>query len=402
MDFSISAETQALLDRVRAFIEGEMFPLEEASRGKSFRAILPALHEKREKVKSLGLWLPQIPESYGGVGLGFLDYALCCEQLARSPFGNFVFNAQAPDAGNMEILIEFGTAMQKERWLAPLLAGEIRSCFSMTEPDRPGSNPVWMETTAERDGDEYVINGHKWFTSSADGAAFAVVMAVTNPDAPPHQRASQIIVPTDTPGFRLVRNIPCMGHEGDDWSSHSEIRYENCRVPIGHRLGDEGAGFAIAQSRLGAGRIHHCMRWIGISERCFDLMCQRAASREIAPGEKLASRQTIQNWIAESRAEINAARLMVLHAGWKIDKVGAKQARVEISTIKFYVAEVMMKVIDRAIQVHGALGITDDTVLSSYYRNERAARIYDGPDEVHRSVVARQVLKDYGYKPTSH
>lgn len=402
MDFSIPDETSELLGRIRDFMQHELFPFEEQNRGKRFREILPALGETRNKVQEMGLWLPQIPKKYGGVGLGFLDYALVCEQLGRSPYGNFVFNAQAPDAGNMEILIEFGTGEQQERWLKPLLAGEIRSCFSMTEPNRPGSNPVWMDTTAVRDGGQYVIDGHKWFTSSADGAAFAIVMAVTNPDAARHRRASQIIVPTDTPGFNLVRNISCMGHTGEDWNSHSEIRYKNCRVPVENRLGEEGAGFAIAQSRLGPGRIHHCMRWIGISERCFELMCERAATRDIAPGEKLASRQTIQNWIAESRAEIDAARLMVLHAGWKVDKVGAKQARVEISTIKFFVAEVMMKVIDRAIQVHGALGITDDTVLAAYYRNERAARIYDGPDEVHRSVVARQVLKNYGYKPTTH
>ncbi|MCA9180926.1 MAG: acyl-CoA dehydrogenase, partial [Planctomycetales bacterium] len=224
---------------------------------------------------------------------------------------------------------------------------------------------------------------------------FAVVMAVTNPSAPPHERASQLIVPTETPGFNLLRNISCMGHAGEDWESHAEIRYEDCRVPIENLLGEEGAGFRIAQARLGPGRIHHCMRWIGISERCFELMCQRAADRSISENDKLASKQTIQNWIADSRAEIDAARLLVLHAAWKIDRDGAKQARVEISTIKFFVAEVMMKVIDRAIQVHGALGITDDTILATYYRNERAARIYDGPDEVHRSVVARHILKSY-------
>ena len=395
MDFSIPAATIELLQRVREFIQVELIPLEREFSGRTFLEVLPELMAKRELVKQLGLWLPQIPREYGGVGLGFLDYAMVCEQLARSPYGNFVFNAQAPDAGNMEILIEFGSEEQQRRWLRPLLDGKIRSCFSMTEPDRPGSNPVWMDTTAVRDGDSYVINGLKWFTSSADGAAFAVVMAVTNPSAPPHERASQLIVPTDTPGFNLLRNISCMGHAGEDWESHAEIRYEDCRVPIENLLGEEGAGFRIAQARLGPGRIHHCMRWIGISERCFELMCQRAAERNISENDKLASKQTIQNWIADSRAEIDAARLLVLHAAWKIDRDGAKQARVEISTIKFFVAEVMMKVIDRAIQVHGALGITDDTILATYYRNERAARIYDGPDEVHRSVVARHILKNY-------
>jgi alkylation response protein AidB-like acyl-CoA dehydrogenase len=205
-----------------------------------------------------------------------------------------------------------------------------------------------------------------------------------------------VIVPTDTPGFNLVRNISCMGHEGEGWSSHAEIRYEDCRVPVANLLGEAGTGFMLAQARLGPGRIHHCMRWIGISERSLDLMCAYAASREVAPGVKLGEKQTIQNWIAESRAEIDAARLMVMHAGWKIDKLGAKEARLDISAIKFYVAGIMMKVVDRAIQAHGGLGISDDTVLSTYYCNERAARVYDGPDEVHKAALARRILKAYG------
>ena len=395
MDFSIPESTQTMLNRIRDFMDAEVLPVEQKYLSQSFLDALPALNELRQKVKELGLWLPQIPKQYGGTGLSFMEYAMACEQMARSPFGNYCFNAQAPDAGNMEILIEFGTDDQKEQWLKPLTAGEIRSCFSMTEPNRAGSNPVHMDTVAVRDGNDYVITGHKWFTSSADGASFAVVMAVTNPEAAPHQRASQIIVPTDSPGFERVRNISCMGHAGADWESHSEIRYHDVRVPVSNLLGAEGAGFSIAQARLGPGRIHHCMRWIGIAERSFEMMCQRAVSRELAPGDPLASRQTIQNWIAESRADIDAARLMVLHAAWKIDHVGAKKARVEISCIKFYVARVMMQVIDRAIQTHGALGITDDTILSTFYRNERAARIYDGPDEVHRGVVARHFLKEY-------
>ncbi len=395
MDFSIPDKMQKILATIRDFMEREVYPLEAAA-GDSFKALLPELRQKRARVKELGLWAPQIPREHGGMGLSFIEHALVSEELGRSPFGHYVFNCQAPDAGNMEILMEFGTPAQQERWLTPLVRGDIRSCFSMTEPEYPGSNPVWMATTAVRDGDEYVINGHKWFTSSADGAAFAIVMAVTDPEAEPHRRASQIIVPAGTPGFRIVRNIPCMGHAGDDWASHSEIRYENCRVPRANLLGEEGAGFAIAQVRLGPGRIHHCMRFVGISERAFDLMCRRAAERELAPGDKLGSRQTVQNWIAESRAEINAARLMVLQAGWMIDRHGTKGSREEISLIKFYVANVMMGVIDRAIQVHGALGISDDTLLSKFYRDGRAARIYDGADEVHKTVVAKRILKRYG------
>ncbi len=396
MDFSIPPATETLLAKIREFMEAEVYPFEQEARGQGFRAILPRLEKTRQKVREAGLWAPQVPTEYGGLGLSFMEHALVCEELAKSPYGMFVFNAQAPDAGNMEILNEFGTEAQKERWLRPLTSGEIRSCFTMTEPEHAGSNPVWMSTTALKDGGNYVINGHKWFATGADGAAFAIAMVVTDPNAAPHERASQIIVPTDTPGYHRVRNISCMGEEGEDWASHGEITFEDCRVPQENLLGEEGQGFAIAQARLGPGRIHHCMRWIGISERSLDLMCRRAATREIAPGELLASKQTIQNWIAESRAEIDAARLLVHHAGWKIDKVGAKEARVEVSLIKFYVAGVMSRVIDRALQTHGALGFSDDTVLSFFYREERGARIYDGPDEVHKSVVARRILKEYG------
>jgi alkylation response protein AidB-like acyl-CoA dehydrogenase len=264
----------------------------------------------------------------------------------------------------------------------------------MTEPDLPGSNPTWMKTTAVRDGDSWVIEGHKWFTSSADGARFAIVMAVTDPGAQPHRRASMIIVPTDTPGFERLRNIPVMGHTGEGWSSHAEIRYRACRVPLTNLLGSEGAGFQLAQERLGPGRIHHTMRWIGICERAFALLCARAAARELEPGEPLGHKQIVQAWIAESRAEIDAARLMVLRAAWAIDGGGAKAARREISLIKFHVAGVMERVLDRAIQAHGALGVSDDTPLAFFYRSERAARIYDGPDEVHKMAVARQILKE--------
>jgi alkylation response protein AidB-like acyl-CoA dehydrogenase len=309
--------------------------------------------------------------------------------------GLYAFGCHAPDAGNIEILHHYATPVQAEQFLAPLAKGEIRSCFSMTEVDMPGSNPVMMDTIAIKEGDDYVINGQKWYTTAADGAAFAIVMAVTDPEAPPHRRASMIIVPTSTPGFNLVRNIPVMGHAGKGYFSHAEILYQNCRVPQAYLLGEEGAGFAIAQSRLGPGRIHHCMRWIGICNRVFDLMCARALERTIAPGRKLADKQIIQSWIAESAAEIQAARLMVLNAAWKIEQVGAKAARKEISLIKFTVANTLQRVIDRALQMHGGLGMTDDTMIAFFYRHERAARIYDGADEVHKLSVARQILKGY-------
>ncbi|QDU41663.1 (R)-benzylsuccinyl-CoA dehydrogenase [Symmachiella dynata] len=398
MDFSIPSDIQDMLANVGQFLREEVYPLEERFVSGAFADLVPTLEEKRARVKEMKLWAPQVPAEYGGVGLGFMQHAMLSEELGRTPMGHYVFNCQAPDAGNMEILAEFGTQAQKEQFLLPLAAGKSRSCFAMTEPECAGSNPVWMKTTAVRDGDEYVINGHKWFSSAADGAAFAVAMVVTNPDAEPHQRASQIIVPTDVPGYRWIRNIPVMGHAGDGWPSHSELRFENVRVPVSNLLGEEGAGFAIAQARLGPGRIHHCMRWIGICERSFDLMCERAATRELAPGDPLGNRQTVQNWIAESRAEINAARLMVLHAAWKIDNEGTKAAREEISAIKFYVAGVLMAVVDRAIQVHGALGVSDDTILQYFYRQERGARIYDGPDEVHKTVLAKRALRSFGMK----
>jgi alkylation response protein AidB-like acyl-CoA dehydrogenase len=399
MDAMTDQETASLAGRIREFIEREVIPLERDFLSRPFRDLLPVMRAQRAKVKSLGLWAPHLPRELGGLGLHLLEFARVSEELGRTPLGHYLFNCQAPDVGNMEVLMELGSREQKARWLEPLARGEIRSCFAMTEPELAGSNPVWMNTRARREGDDYVIDGHKWFASAAEGAAFAIVMAVTNPDAPKaHQRASQIIVPTDTPGFRRVRNIPVMGEAGSDYFSHAEVAFESCRVPQSNRLGAEGDGFVIAQQRLGPGRIHHCMRWIGICERAFELMCRRACERELAPGQPLGGRQIVQLWIAESRAEINAARLLVLDAAEKIEQAGAKAAREEISIIKFHVANVLDRVLDRAIQTHGALGLTDDLVLAWWYRHERAARIYDGPDEVHQSAVARAILKRYGMK----
>ena len=391
-----------LYPKVKAFMDEEIIPIELDVLSKPFSQSEPLLNALRAKVKAAGLWAPPLHEHDGGLGLNMMEFAILSEEMGRSPLGHYIFNCQAPDIGNMELLEKYASDEIKERFLKPLMDGDIRSCFSMTEPEFAGSNPVMMGTTAEKKDGQYVINGHKWFTSSADGASFAVVMAVTNPGASRYSQASMIIVPTDTPGFELVRNISIMGEEGDGYISHAEIRYTDCRVPTSNLVGEEGAGFVLAQERLGPGRIHHCMRWIGICERAFDLMCQRAATRELSPGRMLGTKQTIQNWIAESRAEINAARYMVLHTAKKLDEVGTKAARLEISTIKFYVADILMKVLDRAVQTHGALGITDDTVLSFWYRHERGARIYDGPDEVHKSSLAKHILKGYGMPRPSH
>ncbi len=396
MTASPKANLSDLLSKLQTFVRGEVYSLEPEFLRRPFAELVPSLQDMREKVKGLGLWVPHLPAEYGGPGLKLSEFAHISEELGRTPIGHYLFNCQAPDIGNMEILMAHATPAQVETYLWPLIRGEVRSCFSMTEPEHPGSNPTWMSTSAVKDGTDYVINGHKWFTSSAEGASFAIVMAITNPEASsPYQRASQIIVPTSTPGFRVVRNINVMGDEGSDYASHAEVRYENCRVPQANLLGREGAGFKIAQERLGPGRIHHCMRWIGICERAFDLMCNYAAHREVSPGVTLGSRQTIQEWIAESRAEINAARLLVLKTAGDIDEQGAAAVREDISLIKFFVAGILQRVLDRAIQVHGALGLTDATLLSYWYRHERAARIYDGPDEVHKGVVARSVLSRY-------
>ncbi|MEO8876117.1 MAG: acyl-CoA dehydrogenase family protein [Polyangiaceae bacterium] len=397
MDFTLPKDLAPKLTAMREVVDGDLIPLEpELLASKSFRSLEPKLEVVRAKVKKLGLWAPQVPKEAGGMGLTLMEHARVSEELGRSPLGHYAFNCQAPDAGNMEILLQFGTEPQKEKFLKPLLAGDVRSCFAMTEPDRAGSNPTWLDTRARKEGDDYVIDGTKWFTSGADGAAFAIVMAVTTPDASPHLRASQILVPADTPGYRIVRNISVMGEAGDSYGSHSEVAFENCRVPRSNLLGEEGAGFLIAQERLGPGRIHHCMRWMGISERAFDLMCTRAAKRELSPGKPLGTKQMVQDFIAESRAEIDAARLMVMHAAWTMEHQGAHAAREEISLIKFFAARVLQHVVDRAIQVHGALGMTDDTILAYFFRHERAARIYDGADEVHKSLVAKRILKRYG------
>ena len=387
-DFTITPEVKEMRQKVAAFMDEHIYPNEQFLHegGDDHESLMKEL---QGKTKKMGMWAPHLPAEAGGMGIGFMPYVYINEILGRSPFAPRAFGAQAPDSGNAEILWQFGTEEQKERWLKPLVAGDIRSCFSMTEPEVAGSDPTTLQTTAVRDGDEWVINGHKWFTSGAMGSAFAIVMCVSEPDAQTYRRMSQIIVPTDTPGFEIVRSVPVMGETA---GNHCEIRYEDCRVPVTQTLGNPGDGFMIAQRRLGPGRIHHCMRWLGQMQRALDLMCRRALER-VAFGSTLAQKQTVQNWIADSVAEIQAARLLTLHAAHKVDQ--GDEARVEISLIKFWGSRILIDVIDRAIQVHGALGVSGDTPLESMYRQARAGRIYDGPDEVHRMVVARRVLRAY-------
>lgn len=346
--------------------------------------------ELQAKVKAAGLWAPNLPKEWGGMGIGYVGQALVNEIIGRSVIAPRIFGEAAPDAGNAEILIVAANKDQKERFLRPLADSEVRSCFAMTEPEVAGSDPTLLRTTAEQDGDRWVINGHKWFISGAIGAAFSIVMAVTDPAADPHNRTSMIIVPTSTPGFEIVRAVGVMGSGGV--GGHCEIRFQNCRVPYENLLGKRGAGFKLAQARLGPGRIQHCMRWLGAAQRSFEMMCRYALIRK-SFGEPLANKQTVQNWIADSAAEINAARMLTLNAAWKMDR--GEDARIEISLIKFYGAKVLNEVIDRAIQVHGALGYSKDTPLEMFYRDARAARIYDGPDEVHRALVAQRILKQF-------
>jgi len=396
MDFNPSPEVASLRERVLDFMDAEIYPQE--------REIMEALDEEvgpgvpypqrlvevREKAKGEGLWNLFMPDERFGPGLKNWEYGLLCEEMGRSPMAApMAFNCSAPDTGNMEILAEHGTPEQRERWLEPLLEGRIRSCFSMTEPEVSGSDPTLLQARAELDGDEWVISGHKWFTSGAMGADLAIAMVVTDPDAHPYARASMICVPTDTPGFNLVRPISVMGHAGGP--GHCEIRYEDCRVPKEFLLGERGAGFAVAQDRLGPGRIHHCMRAIGTAERAHEMMCRRANERS-AFGGPLGDKQFVQESIAASRMEIDQARLLTLYAAWKMDTEGKRAARQAISAIKIVAANMVMDVLDRAIQVHGSLGMTDDTPLAIMWRFSRMLRLADGPDEVHKMVLARREL----------
>ncbi|MFM7534281.1 MAG: acyl-CoA dehydrogenase family protein [Acidimicrobiales bacterium] len=409
-DFSTDPEFQEKLDWMRGFVRNEIMPLEtlaEHWRTPEGRAVFNQITAPlKEEVKRQGLWAAHLPPDMGGLGFGQVKLGLMHEILGACGYAPSIFGNNAPDSGNAELLAVGGTDAQKDQWMQPLLDGRIRSCFSMTEPGA-GADPTLLTTQAVRDGDEWVINGHKWFSSNASIADLLLVMVKTNldADASPYKSYSMILVPRNTSGVNIVRDVPTMGepdHRTGEPGGHAEIIYDNVRVPFENIVGGEagiGQGFALAQKRLGPGRIHHAMRWLGQSARAFDMLCERALSRYVH-GSILAEKQMIQDWIAESHAEMQAARLLTLQAAWKMDQLHAagrhySDARVEIGVIKFWGAKVLYNVIDRAIQIHGSLGYTTDLPLESMYRHARAARIYDGPDEVHKVTVARQLLKNY-------
>jgi acyl-CoA dehydrogenase len=398
-DFSTEPEFQEQLDWMATFVRDEIWPLEtlELDQAQLDRALAPLRRQVRER----GLWAAHLPPELGGQGFGQVKLGLMHEILGSSPLAPSAFGNQAPDAGNSELIALAGTEEQKDRWLHPLLAGDLRSAFSMTEPGVAGADPTTIQTRAVLDesSGEWVIDGHKWFSTNGSVADFLIVMAVTDPDAQPHRRASMIIVPAHTPGVRILRDVPTMEHPAEQFGrlgGHAEILYEGVRVPADHLLGARGEGFLLAQARLVPGRIHHCMRWLGVGRRAFDMLCERATYR-VSHGSVLADKQTVQNWISDSAAQLRAARLMTLMAAWKIDTQGAAAARTDVSMIKFYGAQVLHDVIDRALQVHGSLGYSTDMPLEAMYRSARGARLYDGPDEVHRQSVARQILR--GYEP---
>lgn len=407
-DFSTDPDFQEQLDWMNALVRQEIWPLETIWPELGIDGLTEAIAPLQQQVKERGLWAAHLPVELGGQGMGQVRLGLMHEILGTSPIAPLAFGNAAPDSGNSEILAMAGTPEQKDRWLHPLLAGDLRSAFSMTEPHTPGSDPTQLQTRAVREGEEWVIDGRKWFTSNGSIADFLIVMAVTDPEARGRQRASMFIVPVDTPGVQILRDVPTMEHPSEQFGTyggHSEVVYEDVRLPADALLGGVGDGFLLAQQRLGPGRIHHCMRWLGVARRAFDMMCERATYRQ-AHGSLLADKQTVQNWIADSAAEMQAARLMTLHAAWVMDTQGARAATVDIALIKFYGAKVLHDVVDRAIQAHGSLGYSTDLPLEQMYRFARAARIYDGPDEVHRQTVARRILGAYspppGDVPTEH
>ncbi len=401
MDFAFSERTEKWRERLQAFMDEHVTPAEpvyesqmaEVGHDPSFTP--QVIEDLKAEARRRGLWNLFLPDGNWGAGLSVLEYAPLAEITGRSPWiAPEATNCAAPDTGNMEILVEFGTPEQQQQWLVPLLDGEIRSCFSMTEPDVASSDATNIACRIEEDDEDFVITGRKWWSTGAISSRckIAIVMGVTSPDADPYHRQSMVLVPLDTPGVEIVRNVNVFGYR--ERGGHAEILFDGARVPKSSLLGEEGSGFAIAQARLGPGRIHHCMRLIGMAERAFDIMCARAQER-VAFGKPLAEQGVIQNWIAESRIKIEQARLMVLKAAWLIDTVGVKGARIEISAIKVAVPEMAIWVIDRGIQVLGGAGVSDDFPLASLYAHARTLQIADGPDEVHKRSVARRELRRF-------
>jgi acyl-CoA dehydrogenase len=386
IDFDIPAELDGIRRRVAEFVQEEVLPVEAGVTEETFEEVLTEL---RKRAREAGLWAPHLPPEWGGMGLRALGMALVSQELGVSGLASLALNVMAPDEGNMHLLLEAGTEEQKERYLRPLAEAEVRSCFAMTERDVASSDPRQLRTTAVLDDEEWVINGEKWFITGANGASFAIVVALTDPDQEnPYLRYSLFVVEADNDGWEVVREIPVMGSHGP--GGHCEVRLAGCRVPEDAMLGERGMGFVLAQKRLGMGRIAHAMRWIGVSQRAMDLAAQRALQRE-AFGRRLAEHQAIQWMLADSAIELYASRLMVLHAAWKIDE--SLDHRQEISIVKVFVAEALGRIVDRALQIYGSLGISEDVPLSRFYADARAARIYDGPSEVHRMVIARNLFK---------
>ncbi len=382
-----------MLNRIDNMIHEHIIPLEPLLLNQQWPELFTQLNQLRTKIKAQRLWAPNLPASIGGMDLNTKQLAQIAEVSGQSPLGHYCFGCQAPDAGNAELLHMYANDFIQSNFLLPLVDGQIRSCFAMTEPHTAGSNPTLLDTRAELVDGHWVINGRKWFTTAADGSNFTIVMAVTDPEAHRHQRASMIIVPLDNPGYRNLRNIPVMGHSGSGYFSHSEIEFTDCKVPANHLIGKRGHGFKMAQQRLGPGRIQHCMRWIGIAKRCFKLMCQHVQKRQITPTSTLADQAVIQSKIAESFAAMNASRALVMETAQIVDEQGFDAAKHHISMIKFECANMLQLVVDNALQSMGALGMTDDSIVAFFYREERAARIYDGPDEVHKISLAKSLLK---------
>jgi acyl-CoA dehydrogenase len=399
MDFEPSQRCKDFSERLDAFMHERVYPAEavfeeQLREAANPHADPPVMEELRDEARRRGLWNLFHPDPEYGPGLTYLEYAPLAEIMGRSHIASEACNCNAPDTGNMEVLSQFGTEDQKEQWLRPLLDAELRSAFAMTEPDVASSDATNVQMRIERDGDDYVVNGSKWWTTGAirERCRILIVMGKTNPDGPPHRQQSMILVPRDTPGVTVKRNLTVFGYSHNE--GHGELVFEDVRVPASNLIAGEGDGFLISQARLGPGRIHHCMRTIGAAERALELMCRRAAER-VTFGVPVADRANVQDWIAESRIEIDMARLLTLKAAWLIDTVGNKHARTEIAAIKVAAPAVALKVIDRAIQVHGGGGVSQDFPLAWLYAHIRTLRLADGPDEVHKMTIARRELKAF-------